>query len=202
MVQLVFPMGRVSRQMQNAGRRPRTSASGGRLAVRRSPALGCSAHPMASVTTRNGIRRRSRSMPAARSIPRPAPWSRRFIFRPPFNAAKTEISRPDSIIPAPIIQTAPRSKKRSPFSKAARSRRLSLRAWRPPCAVFQALAPNDHVVAPREAYHGVLRLLREVIRPLAARGRFRRYDGSGSRSRRPCARTRKSSGRRRLPIRP
>jgi len=29
--------------------------------------------------------------------------------------------------------------------------------------VFQALAPNDHVVAPREAYHGVLRLLRDVF---------------------------------------
>lgn len=28
-------------------------------------------------------------------------------------------------------------------------------------AVFQALAPNDHVVAPVEAYHGVLRLLRD-----------------------------------------
>jgi cystathionine gamma-synthase len=31
--------------------------------------------------------------------------------------------------------------------------------------VFQALAPNDHVVAPQEAYHGVLRLLREVFAP-------------------------------------
>ena len=30
-------------------------------------------------------------------------------------------------------------------------------------AVFQALAPNDHVIAPREAYYGVLRLLREVF---------------------------------------
>ena len=30
-------------------------------------------------------------------------------------------------------------------------------------AVFQALGPNDHVVAPREAYYGVLRLLREVF---------------------------------------
>ena len=30
-------------------------------------------------------------------------------------------------------------------------------------AVFQALSPNDHVVAPREAYYGVLRLLREVF---------------------------------------
>lgn len=30
-------------------------------------------------------------------------------------------------------------------------------------ATFQALAPGDHVVAPREAYHGVLRLLREVF---------------------------------------
>ncbi|MEO6970629.1 MAG: aminotransferase class I/II-fold pyridoxal phosphate-dependent enzyme [Chthoniobacterales bacterium] len=29
-------------------------------------------------------------------------------------------------------------------------------------AVFQTLSPNDHVVAPREAYHGVLRLLRDV----------------------------------------
>ena len=30
-------------------------------------------------------------------------------------------------------------------------------------AIFQALTPNDHVVAPREAYYGVLRLLREVF---------------------------------------
>ncbi len=30
-------------------------------------------------------------------------------------------------------------------------------------AVFQALAPNDHVIAPLEAYHGVLRLLRGVF---------------------------------------
>ena len=30
-------------------------------------------------------------------------------------------------------------------------------------ATFQALAPGDHVIAPREAYHGVLRLLREVF---------------------------------------
>jgi cystathionine gamma-synthase len=29
-------------------------------------------------------------------------------------------------------------------------------------AIFQALAPNDHVIAPLEAYHGVLRLLRDV----------------------------------------
>ena len=32
-------------------------------------------------------------------------------------------------------------------------------------AVFQALSPSDHVVAPREAYYGVLRLLREVFAP-------------------------------------
>ena len=31
-------------------------------------------------------------------------------------------------------------------------------------AVFQA-RPNDHVVAPLEAYHGVLRLLRELFAP-------------------------------------
>ena len=30
-------------------------------------------------------------------------------------------------------------------------------------AVFQALAPNDHVVAPLEAYYGIQRLLREVF---------------------------------------
>ena len=30
-------------------------------------------------------------------------------------------------------------------------------------ATFQALSANDHVVAPREAYHGVLRLLRDVF---------------------------------------
>ncbi|MBI4636876.1 MAG: aminotransferase class V-fold PLP-dependent enzyme [Candidatus Rokubacteria bacterium] len=32
-------------------------------------------------------------------------------------------------------------------------------------AVFQALAPGDHVVAPSDAYHGTLRLLREVLAP-------------------------------------
>ncbi|HSU86317.1 MAG TPA: PLP-dependent aspartate aminotransferase family protein [Chthoniobacterales bacterium] len=30
-------------------------------------------------------------------------------------------------------------------------------------SIFQALAPNDHVVAPIEAYHGVLRLLRDLF---------------------------------------
>ena len=30
-------------------------------------------------------------------------------------------------------------------------------------AIFQALAPEEHVVAPREAYHGVLKLLRSVF---------------------------------------
>ncbi|HEX4665065.1 MAG TPA: aminotransferase class I/II-fold pyridoxal phosphate-dependent enzyme [Chthoniobacterales bacterium] len=30
-------------------------------------------------------------------------------------------------------------------------------------AIFQALQPNDHVVAPLEAYHGVIRLLRELF---------------------------------------
>ncbi|MDQ6623927.1 MAG: aminotransferase class I/II-fold pyridoxal phosphate-dependent enzyme [Verrucomicrobiota bacterium] len=30
-------------------------------------------------------------------------------------------------------------------------------------AIFQALAPGDHVIAPAEAYHGATRLLREVL---------------------------------------
>jgi len=30
-------------------------------------------------------------------------------------------------------------------------------------AIFQALSPNDHVIAPLEAYHGVLRLLRDLF---------------------------------------
>ncbi|CAN5586428.1 cystathionine gamma-synthase [soil metagenome] len=30
-------------------------------------------------------------------------------------------------------------------------------------SIFQTLAPNDHVVAPQEAYHGILRLLRELF---------------------------------------
>jgi cystathionine gamma-synthase len=30
-------------------------------------------------------------------------------------------------------------------------------------AVFQTLSPNDHVIAPLEAYHGILRLLRDVF---------------------------------------
>ena len=30
-------------------------------------------------------------------------------------------------------------------------------------AIFQALSPNDHVIAPIEAYHGILRLLRDVF---------------------------------------
>ena len=36
-------------------------------------------------------------------------------------------------------------------------------------AVFQTLSPNDHVIAPLEAYYGVLRLFRS-LRALAARG--------------------------------
>ena len=31
--------------------------------------------------------------------------------------------------------------------------------------VFQALNPGDHVICSRDAYHGVLRLLREVLMP-------------------------------------
>src|SRR6478752_6335918 len=30
-------------------------------------------------------------------------------------------------------------------------------------AIFQALSPNDHVIAPIEAYHGILRLLRSIF---------------------------------------
>jgi cystathionine gamma-synthase len=30
-------------------------------------------------------------------------------------------------------------------------------------SIFQALAPNDHVIAPLEAYHGILRLLRDLF---------------------------------------
>ncbi|MEO6871470.1 MAG: aminotransferase class I/II-fold pyridoxal phosphate-dependent enzyme [Chthoniobacterales bacterium] len=30
-------------------------------------------------------------------------------------------------------------------------------------AILQALAPNDHVIAPVEAYHGILRLLRDIF---------------------------------------
>ncbi len=30
-------------------------------------------------------------------------------------------------------------------------------------SVFQLLSPNDHVIAPQEAYHGILRLLRDVF---------------------------------------
>ena len=32
-------------------------------------------------------------------------------------------------------------------------------------AVFQALAPGDHVICSQDAYHGVMRLLREIMRP-------------------------------------
>ncbi|MEO5754184.1 MAG: aminotransferase class V-fold PLP-dependent enzyme [Chthoniobacterales bacterium] len=30
-------------------------------------------------------------------------------------------------------------------------------------SIFQTLSPNDHVIAPLEAYHGILRLLREIF---------------------------------------
>lgn len=32
-------------------------------------------------------------------------------------------------------------------------------------AMFQALAPGDHVICSRDAYHGVMRLLREIMHP-------------------------------------
>ncbi|MGH8307625.1 MAG: trans-sulfuration enzyme family protein [Gammaproteobacteria bacterium] len=32
-------------------------------------------------------------------------------------------------------------------------------------AVFQALAPGDHVICSQDAYHGVMRLLREIMQP-------------------------------------
>jgi cystathionine gamma-synthase len=31
------------------------------------------------------------------------------------------------------------------------------------CAIFQALEPNDHVIAPMDAYHGLTKLLRDVF---------------------------------------
>ena len=48
-------------------------------------------------------------------------------------------------------------------------------------AVMQALSPNDHVIAPVEAYYGVLRLLRGLFDALGVGGRFRRYDRSRGR---------------------
>jgi cystathionine gamma-synthase len=39
-------------------------------------------------------------------------------------------------------------------------------------AVFQTLQPNDHVVAPLEAYHGVIRLLRDFFGPWQLRANF------------------------------
>ena len=39
-------------------------------------------------------------------------------------------------------------------------------------AIFQALAPNDHVIAPVEAYHGVIRLLRTLFVPWGLRVDF------------------------------
>ena len=38
-------------------------------------------------------------------------------------------------------------------------------------AVFQALAPGDHVIAPDDCYHGTARMLREVFAPLGSRKR-------------------------------
>jgi cystathionine gamma-synthase len=39
-------------------------------------------------------------------------------------------------------------------------------------AVFQALAPGDHVVAPHDVYHGTARLLREVLAPWGLEATF------------------------------
>ena len=39
-------------------------------------------------------------------------------------------------------------------------------------AVFQTLAPNDHVIAPIEVYHGVMRLLRTLFVPWGLRVEF------------------------------
>lgn len=39
-------------------------------------------------------------------------------------------------------------------------------------AIFQALAPNDHVIAPVEAYHGIIRLLRTLFVPWGLRVDF------------------------------
>ena len=106
-------------------------------------------------------------MPAARSIPRPAPWSRRFISPPPFSAPK------DGDFPTGFDYSRTDNPNRAALEKAlaiieggavAAAFASGLAAA---MAVFQALAPNDHVVAPREAYYGVLRLLRDVLRALA-----------------------------------
>lgn len=39
-------------------------------------------------------------------------------------------------------------------------------------AIFQALAPGDHVICSQDAYHGVMRLLREVLQPWGLRVSF------------------------------
>ncbi len=43
-------------------------------------------------------------------------------------------------------------------------------------SLFQTLAPNDHVIAPVEAYYGIQKVLRDLFGPLAAGGRPRRHD--------------------------
>ncbi len=68
--------------------------------------------------------------------------------------------------------------------------------------VFQALAPNDHVVAPREAYHGVLRLLRDVFAPWQLAVDFVDMTDPGAIKKAVRARTQKFSGPRRRPTRP
>ena len=67
-------------------------------------------------------------------------------------------------------------------------------------AVFQTLAPGDHVIAPLDAYFGTARLLRErTLRALGApRSRSREHDGPGRRCAALRPATRSSSGRRLL----
>ena len=111
----------------------------------------------------NGIRKRSPSMPAGRSIRRPARWRSRFIFPPLSNAERTAVSRAASITPrSDNPNRAALERGLAAIEGGARAAAFSS-GVAAATALFQTLSPNDHVVAPQEAYHGVLRLLREVF---------------------------------------
>ena len=89
--------------------------------------------------------------------------ARRFIFRRLLNEPRTALFRLASIILAPIIRIARRSNRRSPLVEGGAIAAAFPSGLAAAPAVFQALAPNDHVLAPLEAYHGVLRLLRDIF---------------------------------------
>ena len=154
MVQLVFPMGPVSRQMQNALSAQRTGGSAG-VALTFAHLMTEPDFPLHPETI--AVHAGRAIDPATGAVAEPIHLSTTFqraedgSFPTGFDYARSDNPNRAALEKALVLVEG---------GEVAAAFASGLAAA---ATVFQALAPNDHVVAPREAYHGVLRLLRDVF---------------------------------------